>query len=298
MTRATGDAAHRKPRATNRLSRWFGAAVPSAALRGYVMVVLIFLFSPLIIIIGASLDGSDHAFVHFPPRQLSLAWYLDIPARYLDALKFSILLGACSTVIACLLGIPAALGLVRGRLPGRELIASVFRSPLQIPVVVTGLAFLQAYYLILNAFGVTLIDTFAGILIGHVFITTPYVVGSVTAVLQNFDSRLEEAAYSLGASGPSTFFRVTLPVIMPGVYTGSIYAFINSFGDVPVSLFLGGSGYTTFPVEMFTAMQFDFNPRILAVSGLTILFSLMLTLLIQRFGGIGSEWRQGTRLSH
>jgi putative spermidine/putrescine transport system permease protein len=119
------------------------------------------------------------------------------------------------------------------------------------------------------------------------------VIGATVAVLQRFDARLEEAALSLGASRWSTFRRVTLPVIMPGVYTGALYAFMLSFTDVPVVLFLAGPGFTTFPVEVFHTFQFDFNPTVLASSTLVMLFSLGVLLLIQRVVGLDALLRSG-----
>jgi len=260
---------------------------------GFVGLVILFMTAPLIVIVGASFDGGEHSFINFPPQNLSLRWYWAIPPRFIGALQLSLILALASTVVGLVLGIPAALGIVRGTLPGRHLIASIFRAPLQIPVVVAGIAFLQAYYALSAASGLRLADTFVGLLAGHVFITVPYIVGSVVAVLHRFNMRLEEAAYSLGASKVSTFFRVTLPIIAPGAYTGALYAFITSFGDVPISLFLGGAKYTAFPVEMFTAMQFDFNSAILATSTLIIAFSILLMLIAQRLSGVRPAWRQG-----
>lgn len=260
---------------------------------GFIGLVIIFMIAPLVVIVGASFDGGEHSFINFPPQDLSLRWYWAIPPRFISALQLSFILALASTFVGLLLGIPAALGIVRGTLPGRDFIASIFRTPLQIPVVVAGIAFLQAYYALSAVSGVRLADTFVGLLAGHVFITVPYIVGSVVAVLHRFNMRLEEAAYSLGASKTSTFFRVTLPIIAPGAYTGALYAFITSFGDVPISLFLGGAKFNAFPVEMFTAMQFDFNSTILATSTLIILFSILLMLIAQRLSGVRPAWRKG-----
>jgi putative spermidine/putrescine transport system permease protein len=112
-------------------------------------------------------------------------------------------------------------------------------------------------------------------------------------VLLRFNTTLEEAALSLGASRFSVMRRVTLPILMPGIYTGAIYAFLVSFGDVPVSLFLSSAGYTTFPVEIFQAMQFDFNPAVLAISSITIAGSLVLMIGLQRLVGMETLLRAG-----
>lgn len=258
-------------------------------------LVYVFLLAPLVVVALSSLDGSTHAFLSFPPQQLSLTWYGRIPRRYLETLGTSLVLATVAAVAGCLLGIPAGLGLVRGRVPGKEMIAALFRAPLQIPFVVTGVAFLQAYHLASDLIGVNLTGTFLGLALAHIFLSTPYVIGAVGAVLQRFEVHLEEAALSLGASRWATFRRVTLPLIMPGIYAGALFAFIVSFGDIPVALFLASPQYTTFPVEIFQAMEFDFNPAILSVSTLIILFSLGVLWLIQRIVGLDVLLRAGGR---
>lgn len=255
----------------------------------FLVLVTLFMVGPLVVIIGASLDGGDHSFLNFPPESLSLRWYLAIPGPYWQTLGTSLLLALACTGLSLVIGVPAALGIVRGSLPGRSFIASIFRTPLQIPAIVAGIAFLQAYYAIAGMTGLRLVDTFGGLLVAHMFIAVPYIVGSCVSVLYRFNNTLEEAAYSLGASPLSTFFKVTLPVIAPGVYAGSIYAFITSFDDVPISLLVGGSKYTTFPVYLFTSMQFDFNSSILAVSSVVIIISMAIMILAQRFSGIGTR---------
>jgi len=272
---------------------------PAARVRGLLGVawgaaVYVFLLAPLVVVAGASLNGGPFlAYVNFPPDRISLDWYLAIPRAHLRAIGLSLGLALVTAVAACLLGVPAALGLVRGRIPGKAVIAALLRAPLQIPFVVIGVAFLQFYYVIGDAVGLYLQASFTGLALAHVFAATPYVIGSVGAVLQRFDARLEEAALSLGASRWSTFRRVTLPVIMPGVYTGALYAFMLSFTDVPVVLFLAGPGFTTFPVEVFHSFQFDFNPTILASSTLVMLFSLGVLLLIQKVVGLNTLLRSG-----
>jgi ABC-type spermidine/putrescine transport system permease subunit II len=121
------------------------------------------------------------------------------------------------------------------------------------------------------------------------------VVGTVGAVLHRFNPRLEEAALSLGATRWSAFRRVTLPIILPGVYAGVLYAFIVSFGDIPVSLFLASPRYTTFPVEIFHSIEFDFSPAVLAISTLIVLISLAILWVVQRIVGLDVLLRAGGR---
>lgn len=255
----------------------------------------VFLLSPLVIVLIGSLSGGegDYAAIVFPPESLTLRWYARIPADQWQALAVSFGLGATAALVAALIGIPAALGLVRSNIPGKYLIAAIFRAPLQIPAVVTGFAFLQLYYVILRGTGIELPGTFAGLLIGHVFIGIPFVVGAVTAVLQRFDTRLEEAALILGASRLRVMWRVTLPAILPGVYAGCLYAFMVSFADVPVSIFLTSSSTTTYPVALFFALENDFNPAILASASVVIIFSLAVLLIAQRVIGLDALLRSG-----
>jgi len=271
-----------KPLAPARLRGFLGQALKVA----FLFLLFVFLLAPLVVVAGASLTGGDRPYVSFPPQDPSFEWYGRIPERFLETLGNSVLLACATAAVSGLLAVPAALALVRGRYPGRRLLALLLRAPLQIPFVVVGIAFLQLYYAIGGLTGINLRGQFVGLLLGHVFLATPYAIGTVSATLQRFNLRLEEAARSLGATPWRTFRRVTLPVIMPGVYAGCLYAFIVSFGEVPVALFLSGPSSTTFPVEMFSSMQFDFNPSLLAVSTLILFFSLALIVLFQKAIGL------------
>ena len=260
----------------------------SALLMGF---VAIYLAAPLVVVIGGSFSAPETgglliSYVEFPPKKLTLDWYRAITAATYRGLGLAILLGLCAALGACLLGVPAALGLVRGRIPGRAVVEAIFRAPLQIPAVVTGIAFLQFYYVVADLTEFDLSGTFAGLLIAHIFIATPFVVGSTGAILLRFDGRLEEAALTLGASRWRTFHRVTLPVILPGVMTGAVYAFLVSFVDVPVSLFLSRPGLVPYPVELFDSMQQEFSPAILASATIVILLSAAMLFAVHRIVGL------------
>jgi len=266
------------------------------ALRLWCSLSYIFLLSPLVVVIGSSFHGGgEYTAIVFPPTHFSIEWYLNIPMEQFEALALSFALAAVATGGGILIGVPAALGLVRSNVRAKTLISAVFRSPLQIPAVVSGIAFLQLFYLVGDLTGFYWNGTFIGLAIGHIFIATPYVIGTVTAVLQRFDNRLEEAALSLGASRWRTFWRVTLPVIMPGVYAGGLYGFMVSFGDVPISVFLTVPGYVTYPVELFFALENDFDPTIMASGSLVIFFCLGMLLLMQRVVGLEALLRSGSR---
>lgn len=273
-----------------RVSAWHSLAIL------WMIWVYVFLLAPLVVIGAASLNGGPRRlpFVNFPPAQISLDWYWDIPLYLIRGLAVSLGLGFSASIIACVLALPAGLGLVRGRVPAKEAIAAFYRAPLQIPFVVIGLAFLQTYYLFQDYSGWSIVGSFVGLVIAHIFVLSPYVVGSVTAVLQRFDDRLEEAALILGATRWRTFRRVTLPLIMPGLYAGALYGFMVSFGDVPITLFLAAPTFTTFPVELFNAMQMDFDGALLASSTLVVVFAFGVVLLIQRIVGLNTILRAGS----
>ncbi|MBM3572305.1 MAG: ABC transporter permease, partial [Alphaproteobacteria bacterium] len=260
-------------------------------------LVYAFLLAPLVVVAGASFSGLDPVakaaapnptlgYVRFPPQYLTLEWYVGIPTSQFRALGISLALAIASAVGAALIGVPAALGIVRSQFPGKQVVVALLRAPLQIPSIVVGIAFLRFYYAVGNATGVQIGASFLGLLIAHIFLTAPYVIGAVSAILLRFNARLEEAALSLGASRWSTFRRVTLPVIMPGAYAGILYAFLVSFADVPVSLFLAGPGLATYPVEIFFSSEADFSPTILASATVVMVFSLGVLLFMQRMFGL------------
>lgn len=274
----------------------FAVRVPAGRIFLWTMLVVTFLFvhAPTIVVIGASFSGgSQYSTIEFPPTQLSFDRYLAIPSNQFNALWLSIRLAALSAAVAIVLGVPAAFGIVRSTTRFKGLFSMIFRAPLQIPAVVVGITFLQLSYAAGDAFGFEFKGSFLALAVAHSFIATPYVIGTVTAVLQRFDRRLEEAAYSMGASPWRTFRRVTLPQIMPGVYAGALYAFMVSFGDVPISIFLSAPGLTTYPVEAFEGLEQNFDPSILASATLVIVFCFAAMLLVQRGVGLNNLLRTG-----
>jgi putative spermidine/putrescine transport system permease protein len=280
----------RAGRGRSLLMRW-DALWATLASWSVVAFVFLFLFAPIIVVCGASFSGGALDAIDFPPRSLSLERYAAIPASQYQSMWLSLQLAVLAAAIAVLIGVPAALGIVRSRVPGKAVIAAIFRAPIQIPAVVVGITFLQFSYTLDDALHLDFAGSFGALLLAHCFIATPYVIGTLTAVLQRFDRRLEEAASSLGASPWRCFRRVTLPVMMPGLYAGTLYGFMVSFSDVPVSMFLAPAGAGTYPVEIFFGLEQDFDPSILASATLVILFCFALVLLVQRFVGLDALLR-------
>ncbi|MGF7159893.1 putative spermidine/putrescine transport system permease protein [Rhodoligotrophos appendicifer] len=254
-----------------------------------------FLLSPFLVVIGASFDTGDGFRTAFPPRSPSLQWYEAISSKYFHAAWVSFLIAVFVSILSAIVGTCAALGIVRGRVWPKDLFQSFFRLPVQIPLVVTGAVFLQFYYQLAAVTGINVYNTLYGITLAHLFVAIPYCVGCVSAVLVRVDPSLEEAAASLGATRSSTFWRVTFPQLRPGVAAGIFYAFIISFGDVPIALFLVSGDNTTLPVQIFLDMQFDFRPDMLAVSTIVVVASSAIIIVAQRFAGLDMVLPGGAR---
>lgn len=252
----------------------------------FALIAFAFLLGPFVVVIGASFDSRPSYFAHFPPQDFSFTWYRQIPQAYFNALWTSSLVAGTVAVLSTFIGMAAAFGIVRGRLIGKQFLLAFFRLPIQIPLVVTGAVFMQFYYQLTAVLGVKLLYSFSGLVLAHLFVAIPYSVGAIAAILARFDDTLEEAAYSLGATGWSAFKRVIFPAIRPGVVIGMFYGFIVSFGDVPISVFLVDNATMTIPVRLFYDMQFDFHPTILAISTVILVLSFALIIGVQKIVGL------------
>jgi putative spermidine/putrescine transport system permease protein len=244
-----------------------------------------FLLAPIAIVAVFALNPTP--FIQFPPVGVSLRWFDKfVHSRdFMSALALSLEVAAATTVIATLLGAGAALGLARGRLPGAQLLSAVFLSPLMLPAILTGLALFQAYVLL------DVGRPLWGLVAGHVLIAIPYVIRTTSAVLANFDRGLEEAAANLGAPPWRGFLEITLPLIWPGVLAGGIFAFIVSFDQFPVSLFLITPGRETLPITLFNYLKYDLDGTIAAASMVSILLAVVVVIALDRTVGLRSYVR-------
>jgi putative spermidine/putrescine transport system permease protein len=253
---------------------------PGRILAGaYVALVLSFLMLPVAVVVLASF--STTSFLTVPPQGLTLRWYGRVleSTDYLDAIGISLTLAAAATTGALLIGTATSYALVRRIVPGRAVISSLVMSPLVFPGIVIGVALLQFY----SALG--LAGTFAGLVLAHVVITVPYVVRTTLASLHGLDAELEDAACTLGATRFDAFRLVTLPLLRPGLAAGGLFAFITSFDNVPVSIFLTGVTSTTLPVKLFTAIEFGVDPSVAAISSLMIVATGLTLVLAERWIG-------------
>jgi putative spermidine/putrescine transport system permease protein len=240
-------------------------------------LVLAFLLLPVLIVLCFAVNPEP--FLAFPPSGVSLRWFVKfVTSRdFMSAFSLSLGLGLATVLIA---GSIASLALIRSSLPGRRALTGLFLSPIVLPTILTGFALFQLAMVSGVGRNVWIL------LAGHVVVATPYVMRTVLAVLANFDRSLEEAARGLGATPRAAFREVTLPLIRPGVIAGCLFAFIVSFDQFPVSLFLVSPGNETLPIAMFNYLRFDFDGTIAAASTVSILLAVALVLGIERTIGL------------
>jgi putative spermidine/putrescine transport system permease protein len=250
----------------------------------WIVGVAAFLVLPTAIVVLTALGGEPY--VVFPPRSFTLRHFAEIPAVYARVFLTSLELGLIASIVSTLLAVPAALALVRGRIMARDAVSAVVNAPLHVPWLVVGVAFLQFYAAMFDRLGVGLNGTFLGLAVAHVAVTVPYVLTSVTARLVRFDERLEEAAHGLGAWRVRTFFMITLPIIKPAVLAGAFFAFVVSFDNVGVSLFIFGASNTPLPVQIYGEVTQHLTHVMYAVSAVTVGFSVLLTLAFAQAGGM------------
>jgi putative spermidine/putrescine transport system permease protein len=272
-----------------RFSRLLDYAI-SAAMALLTVLTVLFLVLPLLVVIVASFNPVT---VTFPPRAWSLTSYLAIPQIAIDAFVRSVALGVGSALLSVVLCVPAAIALVKSRLPGRTFIETGLRTPLQFPAIVLGVAFLQYYFLWQNALSLRLVGTFPGLLLAHTMYTFPFVLVPIIARLSVPGAQWEEAAAGLGASTLTTMVRVVLPLMRPGIVAGMFMGFVMSFEDVAVTLFLVGADTTTFPVYLFGSAQVSNEPNLYAAASLGALVALSLVLLVERFVGLRTVLSRG-----
>jgi putative spermidine/putrescine transport system permease protein len=225
----------------------------------------------------------------FPPEGYSLKWFRAVPGndRFVTGFLLSLEVAVVATAVGLVIGVPAALCLVRGRFIGHEAVNNLLLLPLIVPGIVLGIALYVFHVEAEIATGWEIIGSLTGLIAGHVLIATPWMVRLVTASLVGTDRTIEEAAQSLGADRLTTFRRVTMPAILPGIVAAALFGFIASFGNLEMSLFLVGPGRTTLPIAILQYLEWKIDPTIAAVSVLQILFIAAAMLLTDRFVKIG-----------
>ena len=243
------------------------------AIRIWTVLVYGFMFLPVAVVVLLSFNANQ--FGSFPMTGLSLRWFGELWANdaVMRAFRTSLILGLMTAVISTTLGILASLALVRYDVPGRNTISTLLIAPILVPEVVLAVALL----LFLNWLGLG--KSFALLLAGHVIFTLPFVILVVQARLVSIKRDVEEAALSLGASPVQTFLAVTLPLMLPAVAAGALFAFTISFDDITGTLFWKPGGVETVPTQIFSMLRNSISPEINALGTVMIVLTVGLPLL-------------------
>jgi len=264
-------------------------------LRVVAFLVLLFLMLPILVIIPLSFNAEPfftftEGMLSLDPAAYSMRWYQEIvdDQKWLLAIRNSFVVGIAAALIATTLGTLAAVGLSSPWMPYKRLITALLLSPMIVPLIIiaAGMFFFYTQF--------DLVGTFTGLIIAHAALGVPFVIITVTATLSGFDRSLFVAGLSLGASPLKVFWDVVIPLIRPGVISGGLFAFVTSFDEVVLVLFLAGPEQRTIPRQMFSGLREQINPTILAVATLLVVLSAALLFTLEalrrrsaRLGGAG-----------
>lgn len=242
-------------------------------------VMIVFMLAPLVLIVLMSFTPDE--FFALPAWHWSLRWYRAVFAYpgFVDAFFLSLRLALIAALLATGLTFFAVYALIRYRPAGARALDGLFMAPLLVPAVVFGIAMLQ----FLNRYG--LYNNFYGLVAAHIVVVVPFTARAITAALREVPHQLEWAALSLGASRLGTLCRITIPLAARGIFAGFLFAFIISFDEVTVTIFITGPAYQTLPVRIYNYLTDQVDPTIAALSAMLIFMSLGLILLLDRIGG-------------
>ncbi|MGH1369436.1 MAG: ABC transporter permease [Maritimibacter sp.] len=268
-------------------------------------LIFLFLIAPILVVIPLSFNVEPYftfteKMLKFDPSGYSIRWYdllltfgmnaPDAPrdwswwqdawanAKWISAAKNSVIVGFFSTILAAFLGTVAALGLSRPEMPGRRIIMAILISPMIVPIIIvaTGLFFFYSSIGIQN-WGIP----YFGLVLAHATLGIPFVIITVTATLVGFDHSLTRAAANLGADPVTIFRRIQMPLILPGVISGALFAFVTSFDEVVVVLFIGGLDEQTIPRQMWNGIREQISPAILSVATILVVISVLLLATVE-----------------
>jgi len=252
----------------------------SAPALAMLLATLAFLLGPFVVVFVAGFSGDET--LAFPPKTWSWRWMAHVFTvdAFQRSFMTSLLVGVGSTLAALGLGVPVAYALARRQLPGQEVVRTLLTLPLIVPGIIVGLALLNHMVLVYN------LPVLASLLVGHTALLLPYAVRVVSASLANLRADIDDAAVTLGATRVQAFFKVVLPNIRGGIAAAAVLAFITSFNQVPVSLFLTGPGISTLPIEMMSYMETSYDPSIAALSTILVVFTILVVATTEKLLGI------------
>ena len=255
-------------------------------------LIFFFLIAPVVVVIPLSFNAVPfftftEEMLTFDPAGYSLKWYEDFftNLNWQGAVKNSLIIAVFATLISTTLGTVAALGLSRPEMPHKSVVMGILISPMIVPLIISA----AGMYFFYSKVGLS--STHIGVILAHAALGTPFVVITVTATLVGFDHSLIRAAATLGASPPVTFFRIIVPLILPGVISGALFAFITSFDEVVVVLFVGSYEQRTIPWQMFSGIREQISPTILAVATLLVVVSILLLTSVELLRRRGERLR-------
>jgi putative spermidine/putrescine transport system permease protein len=252
-----------------------------------VWLIVLFVLLPLAITIWVAFFSNK--ILSFPPEGYTGAWFVQAWSLvdFRNGFRLSFEVAVSASLLALCLGVPAALAIGRYRFRGRELINTVLMSPLMIPAIVSGSAIYLFYIEFQIWSDVQLTATFYGLTLAHTLIAIPWVLRLLVASLAGLNPAIEEASLSLGASRFVTFFRITLPLIRPGITAGALFGFIASFGDLEKSLLLVGPGRITLPIAMINYLEYRTDPTIMAVATIQVLIIAVALIISDHYVRLG-----------
>lgn len=247
----------------------------------FVVLVYIFLFAPLIVIAMTSIGTENY--IAFPPKGFTLKWFTNIfqSESFMSSMATSFTISIVATLVALIIGIPAAYGLSRSKFKGVDALKSFFFSPLIVPGIVIGFALFQFLIAELN------LSVYLSLFIGHTLVIIPYIIRVVGSSLEGVEYSIEEAALSLGCTKVQSFFKVVIPNITSGIIAAFMLAFINSFNNVPVSMFLTGPGVSTLPITMMNYIEYNYDPTVSALSVLLMIITIGVMFVAEKTLGLG-----------
>ncbi|SFU14088.1 ABC transporter permease [Sedimentitalea nanhaiensis] len=244
--------------------------------------IFVFLITPILVVMPLSFNAENFftftpEMLRFDPAGYSLKHYRDFLTNsdWQNALRNSILIAPAATVLSVGFGTLAAIGLSQPHVPFRRAIMAILISPMIVPLIISA----AGMYFFYSRIGLQ--GTYFGVVLAHAALGIPFVIITVTATLVGFDRSLTRAAANMGANPVTTFFRVQMPLILPGVISGALFAFITSFDEVVVVLFVGSAGQKTLPWQMFTGLREQISPTILAVATILVAVSIVLLTVVE-----------------
>lgn len=248
----------------------------------FALLVFLFLFIPLFIVVVTSFG--ERPTIQFPIEGFTFDWYANVfrVSGFVKSFWLSLRVSLLATIMALVVGIPAAYALARFRFPGQKGLKSFFLSPTIIPGVVVGFAMFQFIVIRLQ------LPIFQGLLLGHFLISLPYIIRVVGSSMEQLDFSIEEAAWTLGSTKVNAFFKIVLPNISSGIFAAFMLAFINSFNNIPVSQFLSGPGITALPTNLMSYIEYNYDPTVSALSVMLMLGTIVMMFLIEKTLGLAS----------